>query len=40
MKLLFDANLSPVLPKRLADVFPQSRQVFDCGDIAKDDSRI
>ena len=40
MKLLFDANLSPVLAKRLADMFPQSRHVFECGGVANDDSRI
>lgn len=40
MRLLLDANLSPVLSKRLADVFPQSRHFFEGGDIAKDDTRI
>jgi len=40
MKLLFDANLSPALPKSLGDVFPQSRHVFECGGIANDDSKI
>ena len=31
MKLLFDENLSPVLPELLADRFPESRHVRDCG---------
>ena len=31
MKLLFDANLSPKLVARLADLFPWSRHVFDTG---------
>lgn len=40
MSLLFDANLSPILVKRLADVFPGSVHVFDIGDIASDDRKI
>ncbi len=31
MKLLFDANLSPKLVARLADLFPGSSHVFDAG---------
>ncbi|MEO7298359.1 MAG: DUF5615 family PIN-like protein [Verrucomicrobiota bacterium] len=31
MKLLFDENLSPKLPKLLATVFPGSKHVRDCG---------
>lgn len=31
MKLLFDANLSPKLVNRLADLFPNSIHVFDTG---------
>ena len=31
MKLLFDANLSPKLVGRLADLFPGSAHVFDTG---------
>lgn len=31
MKLLFDANLSPKLAGRLADLFPGSVHVFDTG---------
>lgn len=31
MKLLFDANLSPKLVGRLADLFPDSVHVFDTG---------
>ena len=38
MKLLFDQNLSPSLPARLADVFPGSAHVQDFGlDRAEDD---
>lgn len=37
MKLLFDANLAPDLARRLEDVFPGSRHVFTCGEIAHDD---
>ena len=29
MKLLFDANLSPKLVRRLADLFPDLTHVFD-----------
>jgi predicted nuclease of predicted toxin-antitoxin system len=31
LKLLFDANLSPKLPRRLAELFPDSTHVFDTG---------
>lgn len=31
MKLLFDENLSPRLAEQLADLFPGSRHVRDCG---------
>ncbi|MBC8042061.1 MAG: DUF5615 family PIN-like protein [Rhizobacter sp.] len=31
MKLLFDQNLSPRLPRTLADVFPESLHVRDIG---------
>jgi predicted nuclease of predicted toxin-antitoxin system len=31
LKLLFDANLSPKLVKRLAELFPDSTHVFDTG---------
>ena len=31
MKLLFDENLSPKLPQRLIDIFPESLHVRDIG---------
>lgn len=31
MKLLFDENLSPKLPHRLSDIFPNSLHVRDVG---------
>ena len=38
MKLLFDQNLSPQLVGLLADLFPDSRHVFDLGlDTAPDE---
>ncbi len=37
MKLLFDANLSPRLVSRLADLFPASTHVRDIGLKAADD---
>ena len=40
MKLLFDANLSPTLVRRLADIVPGSAHVFDIGNIASDDLKI
>lgn len=38
MKLLFDENLSPGLPQRLADVFPGSAHLRDVGLKGADDS--
>lgn len=40
MKLLFDENLSPRLPLVLADLFPNSTHVHDCGLGSADDSVI
>ena len=40
MKLLFDENLSPKLVRRLADLFPDSAHVHDCGLGASDDGDI
>jgi predicted nuclease of predicted toxin-antitoxin system len=40
VKLLFDANLSPSLPHRLADLFPGSRHVFEFGELQSDDYAI
>ena len=37
MKLLFDENLSPSLPRRIADLFPDSVHVRDVGMKATDD---
>jgi predicted nuclease of predicted toxin-antitoxin system len=37
VKLLFDENLSPALPHRLADIFPNSVHVRDVGMKATDD---
>ena len=37
MKLLFDENLSPVLPRRVANLFPNSVHVRDVGMKATDD---
>ena len=37
MKLLFDENLSPKLPRTLADIFPDSLHVRDVGMKATDD---
>ena len=31
MRLLFDQNLSPYLPERLSDVYPNSKHVMDEG---------
>ena len=31
MKILFDANLSPKLVRRLSELFPNSTNVFDAG---------
>lgn len=38
MKLLFDANLSPVLARRLQSVYPGSAHVYDIGITAPDES--
>ena len=38
MKLLFDENLSPKLPNRLSDLFPNSLHVRDVGMKATNDS--
>ncbi|MDJ0591990.1 MAG: DUF5615 family PIN-like protein [Pleurocapsa sp. MO_226.B13] len=38
MKLLFDENLSPKLPNRLSDLFPNSLHVRDVGMKATTDS--
>ena len=40
MKLLFDENLSPKLVRRVADLFPDSAHVHDCGLGASDDAQI
>ncbi len=40
MRLLLDANLSPSLVGRLADLYPGSSHVFEHGDIAADDESI
>ncbi len=40
MKLLLDENLSPKLIRRLADVFPGSVHVHDCGLGNTDDAEI
>ena len=37
MKLLFDENLSPALPRHVADLFPNSVHVRDVGMKATDD---
>ena len=37
MKLLFDENLSPTLPRRIDDLFPNSVHVRDVGMKATDD---
>jgi predicted nuclease of predicted toxin-antitoxin system len=37
VKLLFDENLSPTLPRRIADLFPNSVHVRDVGMKATDD---
>jgi predicted nuclease of predicted toxin-antitoxin system len=39
MKLLFDQNLSPALPKRLADLFPESSHTELAG-LAQNDDRL
>ena len=40
MKLLFDENLSPRLPRALADLYPDSAHVHECGLGSADDSAI
>ena len=40
MKLLFDENLSPRLPRVLADLYPNSTHVHDCGLGSADDTSI
>lgn len=40
MKLLFDENLSPTLPARLADLFPNSEHVRNLGLARSSDSLI
>ena len=40
MKLLFDANLSPTLVGHVADLFPDSKHIFDEGDLLSDDLAI
>lgn len=37
MRLLFDENLSPTLPRRLADLFPDSLHVRDAAMRSTDD---
>jgi predicted nuclease of predicted toxin-antitoxin system len=40
VKLLFDVNLSPRLPERLIDAFPDSAHVSDFGLLTADDEVI
>ena len=40
MKLLFDQNLSPRLPRRLADLYPGSAHVFELGLDKADDLEV
>jgi predicted nuclease of predicted toxin-antitoxin system len=40
MKLLFDENLSPSLPALVANLFPESTHVRDCGLRGKTDEEI
>jgi len=40
VKLLFDENLSPKLVGRMADLFPESAHVHECGFGASDDALI
>ncbi len=40
MKLLFDENLSPNLPRLLVDIFPDSLHVRDVGMKATDDPTV
>ena len=40
MKLLFDENLSPKLPRQLAALFPDSVHVRDCGLLGMPDENV
>jgi predicted nuclease of predicted toxin-antitoxin system len=40
VKLLFDENLSPRLPRVLDDLYPESTHVHDCGLGSADDASI
>ena len=40
MKLLFDENLSPRLVLAIADLFPGSRHVEDCGLLSEPDQQV
>ena len=40
MKLLFDENLPPRLAVALADIYPDSMHVYECGLASADDSAI
>ncbi len=40
MKLLFDENLSPKLPRLLAGPFPGSKHVRDCGLLGQADEKV
>lgn len=40
MKLLFDENLSPKLPRLLAAMFPGSTHVLECGLLGQSDGDV
>ena len=40
MKLLFDENISPKLPRLPEDLFPESAHVRDCGLLGKSDEEV
>ena len=40
MKLLFDENLSPRLPERVADIFPDSAHIYSIGLTSTQDAVI
>lgn len=40
MKLLLDENLSPLLPRRLNDLYPESSQVELCGLLSAPDESV
>jgi len=40
LKLLFDENLSPRLARRLADLYPDSSHVEDCGLLSASDDEV